>query len=96
MNGGYFMVDCGGLNLKAESAVTISGMYSRLLDAIKAQKPVFAYNVVFGSNNPMTPIPVMVNTETTSANADIFATASTLQIVVSYQDSVEVRNMIGG
>lgn len=90
------MIDCGGLNLLSESAQTRTGLYATLKDAIKMGKPVFAYNCVWGTGNPITAIPVSVNAETTTANADIICTASTLQIWVSNADSVTIVNMIGG
>ena len=93
--GGYAQIDCAGLDLLSDSSVTIKGMYARLIEAIEQQKLVLACNIVWGSGNPMTPIPVMVNFESTSANADIIVTASTLQIVVDKDDAVEVRNLIG-
>lgn len=95
-NGGYFMVNCGGLNLLSESAQTRTGMYATMQDAIKMGKPVFAYNCVWGTGNPITAIPVLVNKETTAADSSIVCTASTLQIWVSPDDSVTVQNMIGG
>lgn len=97
-NGGYYMIDCGGLNLLAgaTSTQTRTGMYATVQDAIKMRKPVFAYNCVWGTGNPMTAIPVMANAETTSANADIIITASTLQIVVAPDDTITIVNMIGG
>lgn len=90
------MIDCGGLNLLSETAQTRTGLYATLKDAIKMGKPVFAYNCAWGTGNPITAIPVMVNKETTSANSDIVVTASTLQIWVNTSDSVTVQNMIGG
>lgn len=94
MKSGVFMVDCGGLNLLAETSQTISGLYERVKAALKTNKPVFAYNVLFGVNNPMTPIGVMVNFE--SADSELLiCTASTLQIRITSADAVTIVNFIG-
>lgn len=94
MKSGIFMIDCGGLNLLAESSQTISGLYERVKIALKANKPVFAYNVLFGANNPMTPIGIMVNFESVDSNLLICAT-STLQIRITSEDVVTIVNLIG-
>ena len=91
MNGGYFMIDCKGLNLLAESAQTISGLSAQCEKAIKMQKPVFANNVKWGTV-PMTPIPVMINKD----SGQIVCTSATLQIWVASNDSVTIVNMIQG
>ena len=94
VKGGYALIDCTGINLQAQSTVTITGLYARLSEAIKEQKFVLACNIEFGSGNKMTPVPVMVNFETTSANSDIVATSSTVQIWVDKDDVVTIVNMI--
>lgn len=91
MNGGYFMIDCKGLNLLSETAQTISGLYAQCQTALKMMKPVYANNVKWGSV-PMTPISVMVNVD----SGKIVCTASTLQVWVSETDSVTISNMIVG
>ena len=94
MKSGIFMVDCGGLNLLAESPQTITGLYERVKTALKTNKPVFAYNIFFGSNNPMTPIGVMVNFESSDSDL-LICTASTLQIRITSADVVTIVNFIG-
>ena len=92
--GGYALIDCTGIDLKSESAVTLSGLYARLTEAITKQKLVIACNVLFGKNNPITPIPVMVNFEDTQADADIICTAATLQIIVDKDEEVTINNLL--
>ena len=91
MNGGYFMIDCKGMNLLAETSQTISGLYAQLEKALSIMKPVFANNVMWGTV-PMTPIPVMVNTE----SGVFICTSSTLQIRVASNDAVTIVNFIQG
>lgn len=94
MKSGIFMVDCGGLNLLAESAQTVTGLYERVKAALKTNKPVYAYNVLFGANNPMSPIGVMVNFESSDSEL-LICTASTLQIRITSADVVTIVNFIG-
>lgn len=91
MNGGYFMIDCKGMNLLSGASQTIAGLYAQLEKAMSLMKPVFANNVMWGAV-PMTPIPVMVNTESGS----FVCTSSTLQIWVASNDAVTIVNMIQG
>lgn len=58
MNGGYVMVDCGGLDLTTGStAVTIAGIWDMAEKAIKSGKPIMAHNTKYGTGNPVTPVP---------------------------------------
>lgn len=92
MNGGYFMIDCDGLDLTKQTAQTITGLYNRMKSAIVANKPVFAYNINFGENNPMTPICIIVNMESAESPL-IVGTAATLQLYVTSADSVTIVNL---
>lgn len=90
MNGGYYMINCKGLDLtKGETPQTITGLYSKMENALSRNKPIYAYNCAWGSL-PVTPIevfiiPLLENT--------IVATASTLQIWVTNEDVVTIQNM---
>lgn len=55
MVGGYVMVDCTGIDEKAitdasTTGVTVPGIYAKFDAAHKTNKPVIAYNVITGSN----------------------------------------------
>lgn len=91
-NGGYQIIDCQGLNLLGGSTPqTKTGLYNKLKEALKSNKPVFAYNCIYGDGHPMTPVQVMCQQE--SANT-IVCTASILQIWVTNQDSVTVVSLL--
>lgn len=90
MNGGYTLVDCKGLNLLAQSSQTITGLYARMVDAVKSGKPIIACNCNYGVGVPSTPISVMVIDE----DGTYIATNSILQILVSSDDSVTIRNLL--
>lgn len=89
MNGGYFMVDCTGINLLAESAVTVSGLYAKCQAAMKSGKPIIANNMVWGDIGGITPVPVFM----IQFDGYIIATSSTLQVIITSADSVTVVNM---
>ena len=56
MNGGYFLLDCKGLDLTEDTAQTISGSWQDCVDALKAGKPIIAHNCVYGSGVPVSPV----------------------------------------
>ena len=58
--GGYSLIDCGSMNLLAQSAQTIDGLYDQVKTAYKSNKPIIAENCVYGEGVKMTPIAVMV------------------------------------
>ena len=92
MKGGYTMIDCTGLDyIKGSTEQTITGLYAKLEAAIKANKPIIAYNGTWG-DHPMSPILCFAQEETSTL---IIATASTLQIRVTSSDVVTIVNMVG-
>ena len=90
MNGGYIMVNGSGLDLAAESAQTIEGIYSQVDTAYKTGKPVYIYGCVSGSA-AVSPIAIMLlqTNETTYT-----ATAGTQQLVITDADAVTVSNLV--
>ena len=57
MNGGYILVDCGGLDLTTGSTpVTITGLYERAKTALATGKPIVAHNTVYGTGKPVSPV----------------------------------------
>lgn len=53
---GYITVDCDELELTYEGAQSRTGIWKRAVDAIKAQKPIVAYNC-FYADKPVSPVP---------------------------------------
>lgn len=88
MNGGYFLVDCSGIELTTETKQTITGIRAKVEKAYNADKPVYACNLTFGSLKA-TPIQVML----TVVGDDIVGTASTLQLYIDKADGVTIVNM---
>lgn len=91
MKGGYQMIDCTGLDLtKATQQTMPTGFYQKLKDAIDSNKPVYAYNCVWGSGKPCTPLNVLVLQLNSTT---ITATGCTLQISVGSNDKATVSNL---
>lgn len=86
---GYIIIDCKGLDLLAESAQTISGLYQTIQDAIASGKPLYATNLVWGTVSPVSPVQVF----TVQFDGYVVCTASTLQVIVTSADSVTINNL---
>lgn len=89
MLGGYFMVDCTGLDLLTQTEQTIDGIFSQVDNSYKSGKPVFAYNCKWGDDITMSPVPVMVNPDP-DTDGNYVATASVLQLRITPDDGVTV------
>ena len=87
---GYVVVDCTGINLLADSKVTVSGIYDKCKAAYESGKPMFACNCEYGDGVPMTPVQVMAIIE-----AGVYVmTASILQIRVDSDDGVTIVSLL--
>lgn len=92
MKGGYIIIDCLGLDLtKGVTEQTISGIYNKVSKSMKANKPIFAYNCVWGNLGVLSPIQVFA---LQTASNTITVTASTLQVVVKNDDTITIINMV--
>ena len=92
MNGGYFLIDCGGLDLiKGSTPQTITGLYAQCKRAMDLGKPVIACNMVWDTQGAVTPLNVML----VDFGDYIIGTAATLQIVVQNTDVVTINNLVG-
>ena len=92
MNGGYFMIDCEGLDLiKGQTPQTIPGLYKRVQTAMKSNKPIFAVNCIWDTNGLVTPL----NTFVIQFDGYVICTASTFQITITPSDVVTIVSMVG-
>lgn len=89
MNSGYVLIDCTGLDLKGETTQTIEGIYQKCAAALASGKPAYAGNVAWGDEK-ITPISVMLTVD----GSDITASACTLRLNISSDDSVTITNYI--
>lgn len=86
---GYIQIDCKGLDLLAESAQTINGLYNEIQEAIETGKPMFAINLVWGDVSEISPVQVF----SVQWDGYVILTASTLQVIVTTEDSVTINNL---
>ena len=86
---GYIQIDCKGLDLLAESAQTINGLYNEIQEAIETGKPIFATNLVWGDVSEISPVQVF----SVQFDGYVILTASTLQVIVTTEDSVTINNL---
>ena len=57
MNGGYYLVDCKGLDLTGGSTPqTISGIWNSAKTALALGKPIVAENCIYGTGVPVSPV----------------------------------------
>ena len=91
MKAGYVLVDCKGLDLLSESTQTISGLYAKLVSAMKTGKMIIAENMVWGDDGVISPVHVFAIDM--GSTYGIYCTASTLQIRVSPANVVTIVNM---
>ena len=92
MNGGYYTIDCKGLDLTDENDQTISGLFAQMVKGIKSGKPLIAINCVWGVNSdaPLTPIHFFA--QQGSENL-VVGTASILNISCTNEDIVTVVDL---
>ena len=90
MNGGYVMIDCGGLELTSQDSQNIPGIYDAVKAAVKANKPIMAYNCEW-EDDVMTPMNVMI---TPRSSGNYIATASILQLEIEPDDDVTISSLV--
>lgn len=86
---GYINIDCKGLNLLAQEAQTIDGLYSEIQAAIATGKPMYATNLVWGDVSAISPVQVF----SVQWDGYVILTSSTLQVIVTTEDSVTINNL---
>lgn len=90
MKGGYTMIDCKGLNLLAQSSQTITGLYARTKKALEENKPIYAYNCVYGEGVATSPIQVFGINEA----GTLILTSSILQVRIASNDGVTITSLL--
>lgn len=56
MNGGYFMVNCAGLDLTETDPQEIPGIWAKAVLALASGKPIIAHNCVYGDAGLVSPV----------------------------------------
>lgn len=93
MKGGYYMVDCSGIDLTDATKQEKIGLFAAMQKALKSGKPLIAYGMVWGDNSdaPLTPINFFAQQWTSTL---IVGTASTKNITVNSEDEVYVTDLV--
>ena len=93
MKGGYFMVDCTGIDLTDATQQTKTGLFEDMQKALKSGKPLIAYGMVWGDNSdaPLTPINFFAQQWNSTL---IVGTASIKNITVNSSDEVYVTDLV--
>jgi len=89
-NGGYILLDFGGLDLDDSTEQTIEGIYARAKEALSMNKPIIAVNCVM-TNTPCTPCPIFARQ---SDEDTIIALGPMIGITIEEDDGVTVSNYI--
>lgn len=90
MKGGYYMVDCEQLDLTSAETVTITGIWKKAVKALAAGKPIVAYNCIYGSGKPVSPVQCF---GWYLASDSIVIVGATLHIIIGDDDSVIVQDV---
>lgn len=56
MNGGYYMVNCKGLDLTDTDPQSIAGIWNDAVTAIATGKPIVAHGCIYGTGVPVSPV----------------------------------------
>lgn len=90
MNGGYFLLDCTGLDLTKDTAQSITGCWQKTVDAIAANKPIIAHNCIYGTGVPVSPVTCF---GWYIASDEIVIVGATLHIHVKDDDTATVLDV---
>lgn len=85
MNGGYFLIDCTGLDLNSPG--TVSGIYDNMLKAYDSGKLVLLGGIK-NSTAAYTPVPVFLYTALVSTDTVVKFTIGSQGYTVADNDSV--------
>ena len=88
-NGGYYMMDCTGLNLALDTAQSIPGSWKKAQTALKTGKPIIAEGCTYGTAkvSPVTTFCWQI------ASDEIVIVGATLHCHVKDNDTVTVLDV---
>lgn len=84
------MVDCQGLDLTSETKVTKTGFYKLAKKALAQDKPIVAYNCVYGTGKPVSAITCF---GWRLSSTSIVIVGATLHITIDSDDGVVVQDV---
>lgn len=93
LKGGYVMIDAKGLDLTTGSTpVIIAGIWADVVAAMKANKPIIAYNTTYGSGVKVSPIQCFGWYLSTS---EIVLVSATIHVHVHSDNTVTTLDVVG-
>lgn len=92
MKGGYILVDCTGIDLTAESAQTVTGIWKKAVTAIASGKPIIAQGCVYGTGKPVSPVTCF---GWYISSTEIVVVGATLHIHIKNDDTATVLDVAG-
>lgn len=90
MKGGYFIIDCDGLDLTSQSKVTKTGFWKLAQQCLKTNKPIIATNCIYGTGKPVSPVTCF---GWQLSSTSIVIVGATLHIIVDSDDGVVVQDV---
>ena len=90
MKGGYHLVDCEGLDLTSAVKVTKTGFWNKAKLALAQDKPIVAYNCIYGSGKPVSAVTCFGWYLDAST---IVIVGATLHIIIDSSDGVIVQDV---
>lgn len=90
MNGGYYLVDCSGLDLTDTDPQDIEGIWEKAVDALKTGKPIIAHNCIYGTGVKVSPVTCF---GWYIADDEIVIVGATLHIHVKDDDTATVLDV---
>lgn len=91
MNGGYFLVDCDGIDLTKETAQSVPGIWNKAVTAMKIGKPIVAHNCVYGSGVKVSPVTAF---GWYISSTEIVIVGATLHIHIKNDDTATVLDVV--
>lgn len=86
---GYILIDLTGIDVAAESAATVSGSYSKVVEALATKKPIIIEGIVNG-NIALSAFGAVVYTDASGVEIEF----NTTKITISSANSVTISSLI--
>lgn len=86
---GYILIDLTGIDVAAESAATVAGSYSKVVEALATKKPIIIEGIVNG-NIALSAFGAVVYLDSSGVEIEF----NTTKITISSADSVTIGTLI--
>ena len=86
---GYILIDLTGIDVAAESAATVAGSYSKVVEALATKKPIIIEGIV-NDDIALSAFGAVVYLDSSGAEIEF----NTTKITISSADSVTISSLI--